>query len=115
MANLHTLRASSKACVAQVLQKNSPIPGDNTEVFRTAYDNQEAMLFDIYEGEHEKSVKNKLIASMTLENIRLALKGEVAADINFRIDNVSQTFLLPAYKWVYLFRPLPAFSYLHLK
>ncbi|KAF4529230.1 hypothetical protein B566_EDAN017204 [Ephemera danica] len=57
-----------------------------TEVFRTAFDQQTAMLFKIFEGENSRSEKNRLLGTMTLNNIRIADRGLVAVDLTFKVD-----------------------------
>ncbi|KAF4517858.1 hypothetical protein B566_EDAN011783 [Ephemera danica] len=70
----------------KVMERNAKIPGEKTETFRTAFDHQTAMLFKIYEGENRRSEKNRLLGSMTLNNIRVAARGMVAADTTFKVD-----------------------------
>ncbi|KAF4529083.1 hypothetical protein B566_EDAN014458 [Ephemera danica] len=70
----------------KVIERNTKIPCEKTEVFRTAFDQQTAMLFKIYEGENSRSEKNRLLATMTLNNIRVAARGVVAVDLTFKVD-----------------------------
>lgn len=70
----------------KVMERNTKIPGEKMEVFRTAFDNQTAMLFQIYEGENRRSDKNRLLGTMTLNNIRVAARGMVSADTTFKVD-----------------------------
>jgi len=70
----------------KLIRRNSPIPCSNEEIFTTAFDNQEKVVVEVYQGENELSKNNNLIGKLVLENIKQGIKGDPKIAVNFDID-----------------------------
>lgn len=70
----------------KLILKNSPIPISKTEIFTTAYDNQESVIVEVYQGENELAKNNHFIGQITLDNIKKDVRGEPKIHVCFDID-----------------------------
>lgn len=70
----------------KIILKNSPIPISKTEIFTTAYDNQESVVVEVYQGENELAKNNHFIGQITLDNIKKDVRGEPKIHVGFDID-----------------------------
>jgi molecular chaperone DnaK len=70
----------------KLVKRNTPIPCDAEEVFTTAYDNQEKVFVDIYQGEKELAKNNINLGRLELDNIEKALRGDPKILVRFSID-----------------------------
>ena len=69
-----------------LIPKNSTIPFEETEQFKTAKDNQKTILIKIYEGEEKTVDKNRKLGEFKLMNLPEKPKGEVKIDVFFKIN-----------------------------
>ncbi|KAF4514003.1 UNVERIFIED_CONTAM: hypothetical protein B566_EDAN018679, partial [Ephemera danica] len=69
-----------------IIPKDSLIPCQHKKRFETAFDNQNGMFNEIYQGEKSEADKNTLLGQFSLTNIRVAAAGETKQDVTFTID-----------------------------
>ncbi|KAL6613521.1 heat shock protein 70 [Neocallimastix sp. 'constans'] len=79
-----------------LIPRNTHIPVKKTRTFTTCVDNQESVLIQVYEGEHEFTRYNHFLAKFILDNIQPAPRCVPQIDVTFDIDsngilNVSAT------------------------
>ncbi len=72
----------SEGVFSPVIRRNHPIPCRQTSVFRTARDDQERMVFDVFQGESEVAADNLYVGRFELDG----LLGERNFDTTFRLD-----------------------------
>jgi len=74
--------------LTRLIERNSTIPTDKTQIFSTASDNQTGVTISVYQGESEiaKSPSNRLLGEFNLEGIRPAPRGEPQIEVTFSID-----------------------------
>ena len=75
----------------RVIKRNSKIPCQGIELFKTARDNQASVLVEIYEGEAEKECKerNLFLGKFRLSNLTEKKAGESKIKVQFRINENS--------------------------
>ncbi len=69
-----------------LVDKNSPLPIERTNIFTNARDNQDAVRIEIYQGDGKKKSESHLMGELTLSNLRKALRGELKIEVKFEID-----------------------------
>jgi molecular chaperone DnaK len=74
--------------LTRLIERNSTIPTDKTQVFSTASDNQTGVTISVYQGESEiaRSPSNRLLGEFNLEGIRPAPRGEPQIEVTFSLD-----------------------------
>lgn len=72
--------------VDRVIEINTPIPADNTKVFTTTKDNQDAVHIKVYQGESKLAADNEQLGQFSLSGLRKAPRGEVQVSVTFEID-----------------------------
>ncbi|NBO91265.1 MAG: molecular chaperone DnaK, partial [Planctomycetia bacterium] len=74
--------------LTRVIEKNTTIPTEKSQVFSTASDNQPAVTISVYQGESEiaKSSANRLLGEFNLEGIRPAPRGTPQIEVTFKLD-----------------------------
>jgi heat shock 70kDa protein 1/2/6/8 len=77
----------SGAIMSVVIPRNTPIPVQKEDVFRTAADFQSGASFKVYEGERVRSEDNNLLAQFRLSGIHPAPRGETKFNVSFKIDS----------------------------
>ncbi len=70
----------------KLIERNTTIPTNKSQVFSTAADNQTAVTIKVYQGEREIAVHNKLLGEFTLEGIAPAPRGLPQVEVIFDID-----------------------------
>ncbi|MGF6147042.1 Hsc62 [Kingella potus] len=68
-----------------IIERNMPVPVSRTERYVTAYDNQSAIRFDVFQGESAVAKENLLLGSVEIK-IPSRPAGEVYADVRFSYD-----------------------------
>ncbi len=68
-----------------LIHKNSPIPTSKSEVFYTMHENQDAVLVDVYQGEHDDALRNIKIGEFFVEGLRKGVE-ENPIIVTFRLD-----------------------------
>jgi molecular chaperone DnaK len=69
-----------------LIAANTPVPCDRTRVFRTASDDQVAVIVRVSQGESERFADNTCLGDMELSGIKAAPRGEAQIEVIFEID-----------------------------
>ena len=70
----------------RLIDRNSAIPTEKSQVFSTAEDNQNAVTIRVFQGEREMAADNKLLGQFNLEDIPPAPRGLPQIEVTFDID-----------------------------
>ncbi len=70
----------------RLIDRNTTIPTNKSQVFSTAEDNQNAVTIRVFQGEREMAQDNKLLGQFNLENIPPAPRGLPQIEVAFDID-----------------------------
>jgi molecular chaperone DnaK len=70
----------------RLIDRNTTIPTKKSQVFSTAEDGQTAVTIQVYQGEREMAVDNKLLGRFNLEGIPAAPRGLPQIEVTFDID-----------------------------
>jgi molecular chaperone DnaK len=69
-----------------VIERNTPVPIEQTRTFTTFQDNQESVQIRVYQGESRVAHENELLGQFEFSGFRKARRGEVAIDVTFEIN-----------------------------
>ncbi|KXK27473.1 MAG: Chaperone protein DnaK [candidate division WS6 bacterium OLB20] len=69
-----------------LIERNTTIPTEKTQVFSTAADNQTAVEIHVLQGEREMAKDNKTLGRFMLEGIPPAPRGIPQVEVSFKID-----------------------------
>lgn len=69
-----------------LIERNSTIPTEFTDIFSTAEDNQRNVNVQVYQGERAKASENKHLGQFTLDGIPPARAGEPQIELKLSID-----------------------------
>lgn len=70
----------------RLIDRNTTIPTNKSQVFSTAVDNQTAVTIKVYQGERDIAAHNKLLGEFNLEGIAPAPRGMPQIEVIFDID-----------------------------
>ena len=70
----------------RLIDRNTTIPTNKSQVFSTAADNQTAVTIKVYQGERDIAVHNKMLGDFNLEGIAPAPRGMPQVEVIFDID-----------------------------
>ncbi|MGR3461324.1 MAG: molecular chaperone DnaK [Roseovarius sp.] len=70
----------------RLIDRNTTIPTNKSQIFSTAEDNQSAVTIRVFQGEREMAADNKMLGQFNLENIPLAPRGMPQIEVTFDID-----------------------------
>jgi molecular chaperone DnaK len=70
----------------RIIDRNTTIPTNKSQVFSTAADNQTAVTIKVFQGEREIASHNKLLGEFNLEGIAPAPRGMPQIEVSFEID-----------------------------
>ena len=70
----------------KLIEKNTTIPTQKSQVFSTADDNQPAVTIKVLQGEREMAAHNKLLGNFDLSEIPAAPRGVPQIEVSFDID-----------------------------
>jgi molecular chaperone DnaK len=70
----------------RLIDRNTTIPTNKSQVFSTAEDNQNAVTIRVFQGEREMAADNKMLGQFNLENIPPAPRGMPQIEVTFDID-----------------------------
>ena len=69
-----------------VIERNTPVPIEQTRNFTTFQDNQETVVIRVYQGESRAVEDNELLGQFEFSGFKKARRGEVQIDVTFEID-----------------------------
>ena len=69
-----------------IIERNSPIPVEQTRLFTTTRDNQRFVRIQVCQGEEEEFERNLKLGEVTLSGLRDAARGEVTIAVTFEIN-----------------------------
>merc|ERR1711991_1312201 len=72
--------------MGKLIEKNTTIPTNKSQVFSTADDNQSAVTIRVFQGERQIATDNKLLGQFDLVGIPPAPKGTPQIEVTFDID-----------------------------
>jgi molecular chaperone DnaK len=72
--------------MTKLIDKNTTIPANETQVFSTADDNQTAVTIHVLQGERERALDNKSLGRFDLADIPPAPRGLPQIEVQFDID-----------------------------
>jgi len=72
--------------VDAVIERNTPIPVEQTRLFTTTTDNQRIVRIQVCQGESEDFDSNQKLGELTLAGLRDAPRGEVTIAVTFEIN-----------------------------
>ena len=73
--------------MTKLIEKNTTIPTNHSQVFSTAADNQSAVTVHVLQGEREVASANKSLGQFNLEGIAPAPKGQPQIDVTLDLDS----------------------------
>jgi molecular chaperone DnaK len=69
-----------------VIERNTPVPIEQTRAFTTFQDDQESVKIRVYQGESREAEANELLGQFEFSGFRKAARGQVAIDVTFEIN-----------------------------
>jgi molecular chaperone DnaK len=70
-----------------VIERNTPVPIEQTRTFTTFQDYQERVKIRVYQGESRQAEENERLGQFEFAGFRKARRGEVEIDVTFAIDS----------------------------
>jgi molecular chaperone DnaK len=70
----------------RLIDRNTTIPTNKSQIFSTAEDNQSAVTIRVFQGEREMAADNKMLGQFNLEDIPPAPRGMPQVEVTFDID-----------------------------
>ncbi len=70
----------------KLIQRNTTIPTEKSQIFSTAEDNQPSVRIRVLQGEREMAQDNKLLGEFDLMGIASAPRGRPQIEVTFKID-----------------------------
>jgi molecular chaperone DnaK len=71
----------------KLIERNTTIPAEKSQIFSTAEDNQRAVTVQVYQGERPMASDNRLLGRFNLEDIEAAPRGMPQIEVTFKIDH----------------------------
>ncbi len=69
-----------------VIERNTPVPIEQTRTFTTFQDHQESVQIRVYQGDHRQAEDNTLLGQFEFSGFEKGLRSEVRIDVTFEID-----------------------------
>jgi len=69
-----------------VIERNTPVPIEQTRVFTTLEDHQEAVTIRVYQGESREAAENELLGEFEFSGFQTGPRSEVSIEVGFDID-----------------------------
>ncbi|MCA9505642.1 MAG: Hsp70 family protein [Myxococcota bacterium] len=69
-----------------VIERNTPVPIEQTRTFTTFRDHQESVEIRVYQGDHRHAEKNTLLGQFEFSGYQKGLRSDVKIDVTFEID-----------------------------
>jgi molecular chaperone DnaK len=83
----HTLAVETAGGFCEpIIERNAPIPTEQTRVFSTSQDDQSTVNVRVCQGESRRTDENQVLGQLALLGLRKARRGEVSIAVTFMID-----------------------------
>jgi molecular chaperone DnaK len=69
-----------------VIERNTPVPIEQTRRFTTVQDGQETVKIRVYQGDSRQAEENELLGQFAFSGFEKARRGEVKIDVTFEIN-----------------------------
>ena len=69
-----------------IVERNVPLPVEQTRVFTTSSDNQTKVVIQVCQGESRRFAENSPLGELTLEGLPPAPRAEVKVEVTFKVD-----------------------------
>jgi molecular chaperone DnaK len=69
-----------------VIERNTPVPIEQTRTFTTVQDHQESVQIRVYQGDHRQAEDNALLGEFEFSGFQKGLRSQVKIDVTFEID-----------------------------
>ncbi len=69
-----------------VIERNTPVPIEQTRTFTTFQDHQESVQIRVYQGDHRQAEQNALLGQFEFSGFEKGLRSDVKIDVTFEID-----------------------------
>jgi molecular chaperone DnaK len=69
-----------------VIERNTPVPIEQTRTFTTFNDFQQSVSIRVYQGESREATENELLGHFEFSGFRAGRRGEVEIDVTFEIN-----------------------------
>lgn len=69
-----------------VIERNTPVPIEQTRTFTTFQDQQESVQIRIYQGDHRQADKNAMLGQFEFSGFNKGLRSDVKIDVTFEIN-----------------------------
>jgi molecular chaperone DnaK len=70
----------------EIIERNAPIPTEQTRIFSTSRDNQTMVSLRVCQGEGRRVDENQVLGQVELTGLRAAKRGQVSIAVTFIID-----------------------------
>jgi molecular chaperone DnaK len=70
----------------RIIERNAPIPIEQSRLFSTSTENQTEVLIDVYQGESRRVDENAKLGNVVLAGLRPTVRGEIKIRVTFEID-----------------------------
>jgi molecular chaperone DnaK len=70
-----------------VIERNTPVPIEQSRIFNTLRDNQESVRIRIYQGESRVAEENELLGEFEFSGFKRGLRGDVRIEVTFEINS----------------------------
>ena len=70
----------------RIIDRNAPIPIEQSRLFSTSTENQTEVLIDVYQGESRRVEENAKLGNVVLAGLRPTTRGEIKIRVTFEID-----------------------------
>jgi molecular chaperone DnaK len=77
---------TSGGVMTKIIPRDTTIPTKKSEVFSTAHDGQTSVDIYVFQGDHETTANNKIIATLNLSGIPPAPRGVPQIEVIFDVD-----------------------------
>jgi molecular chaperone DnaK len=82
-----TLRIGVAGGLAEsLIERNTPVPIEQTRTFTTTQDHQERVQIRVHQGESRKADENELLGQFEFSGFKKAPRGQVRIDVTFEIN-----------------------------
>jgi molecular chaperone DnaK len=69
-----------------IIERNTPVPIEQTRAFTTFHDHQESVTIRVYQGESREASENELLGQFEFGGFETGRRGEVEIEVTFEID-----------------------------